>query len=222
MSEIAARLREQKLKIFLKFRPLFGLIPFLDFVILSGSLVFGKIHDNSDFDVIVGARKGRIFTVRFFCFLIFSAFGIRRKKDDSGEALKDKICFNHFVTEASYRLKPPYNAYWENLYQNLLPVFGRKEVLQKFFRANDFLIKDKEISFKYLKGRGSNLFRFIVELIFDGWFGDFLEKVFKNLQVKRIKKTLKEKGIGFEPRLRFNDEELEFHPDNVKYKEYYL
>jgi hypothetical protein len=40
----------------------------------------------------------------------------------------------------------------------------------------------------------------------------------KNIQMKRIEKSLK-RDAGFKPRLRYNDEELEFHPDTRRIEE---
>ena len=53
----------------------FKFIPFVDFVLAAGSLATGNLREESDFDVIVGVRQGRIFTARAFCFLAFGMFG---------------------------------------------------------------------------------------------------------------------------------------------------
>lgn len=222
MNKVSEKLFDKKWAKFLKYRSIFSFIPFLDFVIASGSLALGKVNENSDFDVIIGARAGRIFTVRFFCFLFFEMLGIRRDKLDKGASFKDKICFNHFVTKNSYKLRPPHNLYWEELYQNLVPVFGKREVAESFLGANDFLIKGKINSFERFRVSGFNFLRFFLESILDGRFGDFIEKKLKGIQLARIEKTLVAYGTGFQPRLRYDDEELEFHPDNIKHKSYYL
>ncbi len=206
----------EKWRKFLSYRPLFSLVPFLDFAITAGSLVFGKVHKNSDFDVILGARTGRIFTVRFFCFLIFGLAGARRKKLDHKETASDKICLNHFVTSKSYKLQPLYNIYWEKLYQNLAPIYGKEESVQNFFKANEFLTKGATTNFKKFQSARFNLFRFFWEFILGGVFGDLVEKFLKQIQMRRIKKTLAINGVGFAPRLRFDDDELEFHPDTSR------
>src|SRR3989338_11530370 len=126
-------LYNQKLQKFLgKVWP-FKLIPFVDFVLAAVSLATGNINEDSDFDVIVGVRQGRIFTVRFFCWLVFGIFGWWAKHPNKS---KDRLCFNHFVTPAAYRLSPPHNEYWRNLYQKLVPVYGEPAIIQKFFDAN--------------------------------------------------------------------------------------
>ena len=41
---------------------LFRLIPFVDFILVAGSMAMGNPCEDSDFDVIVGVRRGRIFS----------------------------------------------------------------------------------------------------------------------------------------------------------------
>ncbi len=206
-------LREEKWRKLLKYRYFFNFIPFLDFALVAGSLAYGKVHENSDFDIILGAKTGRIFTTRFFCFLIFSLAGIRRAKHDSGESLKDKVCFNHFLTKESYAFLHQPNSYSQNLYENLIPFFGKREKIKDFFSANSALIKNPNHSWEKWQGSKFNLFRFIGENLLSGHLGIFLEKILKDIQIKRIENYLKTHSAGPAPRLRYDDEELEFHPD---------
>ena len=214
-------LREQKWKKLLSYRRFFAYIPFLDFVLVAGSLVFGKVHENSDFDVIIGTKPGRIFTVRFFCFLVFGFLGIRRNHQASKESGRDKVCFNHFVTPASYALQPPYNIYWQKLYQNLKAIYGNADEVKLFFEKNKGWSEREEFFFnKDLWQREKfNLFRQCLEIILNGAIGDFFESFVKKLQVRKIEKSLK-KDIGFNPRLRYDDEELEFHPDTSRIEDF--
>ena len=111
---------------------LFKHLPFIDFVLASGSLVLGNVHKGSDFDVLVAVKTERLYTARFFCLLIFGSLGWRRsvKKERGG------FCFNHFITPSSFRLNPPYSDYDRKLYQKLTPVFGDEEKIKTFFLAN--------------------------------------------------------------------------------------
>jgi hypothetical protein len=45
---------------------LFKYIPFVDVVFGGGSLALGNVNENSDFDVLILAKSGRIFSARFF------------------------------------------------------------------------------------------------------------------------------------------------------------
>jgi hypothetical protein len=184
-------------------------------------MALGNVHQDSDFDVIVGAKSGRIFTARFFCILMFGLLGRRRQKFSHREAASNKICFNHFVTPRSYRLKPPHNIYWQELYRNLVPIYGQKEKIRDFFEANDWMglpalagerTYSDDLRHEFYEPSFNG---FILEKILSGRFGDFTERILKRIQIKRIRKSPKD-SLGFEPRMVFNDDELEFHPDTLR------
>ncbi|MBU2101217.1 hypothetical protein KKH05_00630 [Patescibacteria group bacterium] len=211
-------LEEEKWVLFLKKVKLFRFVPFTDFVITAGSLATGKLHQGSDFDVIVGAKQGRIFTNRFFAHLIFGLFGYRRKGVDHKIDSKDKICLSHFVTPASFRLSGPKNAYWQHLYQKLVPILGNEEVLTDFFEANDWLNPRRvyKRDSRYL-GDSKSILRKFIEIILGGWFGDLLEKL-KFIQIWVIKRGV-HKRLGHKPAFVCSDDELRFHIDTKRIDE---
>lgn len=206
-------LHDKKWIKFLRRTWLFRWIPFVDLALAAGSLATGNVNSDSDFDVIVGARYGRIFTARFFSVLAFGFFGWRRAKIDHSEAAADKVCLSHFVTEKSYRLSPPHNAYWQDLYKNLVPIYGSPEKVNDFFAANadwcDTGVFVDDLRLRH--GQKSSLKTFL-EHMFQKSFGDWLETRLRAFQIKRIEKGLKREA-GYKPRIIYSDEELEFHPD---------
>ncbi len=219
-------LYQQKWRKFLRRVWLFKFTPFVDFVVAAGSLATGNVKENSDFDVIVGVRQGRIFTARAFCILGFGFFGWRRKKHVGSHelivnshklAVADKFCFNHFVTPAACRLSEPHNEYWKKLYSSLIPVYGQPATIQKFFDANADWAGSRKIDIqdsRYLyKKRG--LVALIREKILIGVLGNWLEQKLKTIQINRIEKSLKT-DLGYKPRIIYSDNELEFHPDTKR------
>ena len=211
MSEISRK----KWRLFLKRIWPFSLIPFIDFVFASGSLATGKIHENSDFDVLIGVKENRIFTVRFFCFLIFSLLGWRRKKMSRDGDESDKICLNHFVTSKKYRLSSlKYNDYQKSLYANLVPILGDKKLIQEFWDANkDWMEYRKEYLADYRHYYAEKKFyQKFLEYFLSGKAGDILEKVFKRIQMGFSERSAKTE-INPNSRIIFSDQELEFHPD---------
>lgn len=210
-------LYDQKWQKFLSRIWLFKLIPFVDFVLASGSLATGNMNENSDFDVIVGVRQGRIFTARAFCILSYGIFGWRRKKIDHKESAKDKFCFNHFVTPAAYKLPEPYNNYWKKLYSSLVPVYGAPETIQKFFEANQDWAGQKEVNIedpRYLYKKRGWIAQFR-EWILPSALVSWLERKSKTYQIRRIEAGT-ERAKGYKPRIIYNDNELEFHPDTTR------
>ncbi len=207
-------LLEKKWKTLLGRIWLFRLIPFIDFVLVAGSLATGKVHENSDFDVIIGVREKRIFTVRGLCWLFFGIFGWRRSGLTHKEDAKDKICLNHFISFRNYCLKPPYNSYWQELYQNLVPVFGEPEKINKFFNSNDWLKPRRKYSTRDSRHNSFSSFRVtkFFESNYFNWFWNFFEWLQKLIQMKMIERSSKT-SLGYKPRIVVSDDELELHPD---------
>ena len=227
---------EKKWAKFIRRAKLFNSVPFVDFALAAGSMAMGNPHKHSDFDVIVGVKKGRIFTARFFAVIMFGLRGWRRKKahdkNVDPKSVADKICLSHWVTGKSYRLSPPHNAYWHKLYQSLVPLTGDEGKIREFFEANDWLkprriwpsesansheLADGKPDKKFRTTRRSSL-RVALEIILSGKLGDEVEKSLKKLQVERIKGGLNDKN-NFKPRLICSDHELEFHPDTRRIEE---
>ncbi len=209
-------LYKHKWRKFLRRVRLFHFVPFLDFVLASGSLATGKIHEKSDFDVIIGVHQGRIFTARFFAVAFFGLFGWRRSRMNEKIQASDKICMNHFVTPKSYRLSPSRNEYWNHLYQNLVPVLGNENQIRGFFQANDWMNPPRTYKkdLRYIND-GRSLSKKFLEWLFGGRFGDEIEKILKQDQVKRIESGLPQ-SLGHKPRFIYDDDELEFHPDTSR------
>lgn len=197
---------------------LFDLIPFVDFVFVAGSMAMGNIDEDSDFDVIVGVKRGRIFTARAFCVVFFGLLGWRRKRGADKRGIKDRFCFNHFVAPERYCLSEPRNDYWKKLYLSLAPVYGKRELIQKFYDANAGWTgpvrnsPPKRLFGPRLRaGAVSNG----MEWLLSGRFGDFFESKLKNIQIKKIEKSLKTENL-YKPRIIYNNSELEFHPDTKR------
>ncbi|MEK7640591.1 MAG: hypothetical protein AAB389_01175 [Patescibacteria group bacterium] len=199
---------------FLRRAWLFRYLPFVDFAVAAGSMATGQVNALSDFDVIVGVRSGRIFSARLFAILAFGFFGWRRSKLNHKESASDKICLNHFVTEKSYRLSGPRDKYWQMLYKNLVPVFGTTGKVRKFFSANQDwsggLAFREDLRWRW--NTPSLAKRFSGSLL-SGFLGDWLEKILRRIQLRRIERGLKNDPPGYKPRIIYGDDELEFHPD---------
>ncbi len=203
---------------FLKRAKLFKFIPFIDFVFGAGSLALGNVQLNSDFDVLIGARHGRIFSARFFCVAVFGLFGLARMRLDHGGSSRDKVCFNHFVTQNAYKLSPPYTNSWKELYKNLVPIYGESEQINYFWKTNsEWMGVRKEWGDDLRYVDKSSLPKKILENLLSGVVGDVCEAGLKYVQIKKIERSLTASKLGYKPRIVYNNNELEFHPDRRKF-----
>lgn len=182
--------------------------PFLKGVFVSGSLAINNSDEDSDIDLLVITKKGRIFTVRFFLTLILDLIGERRKPG----RVAGKICLNQFQTENSLKVIFPtlYNAY---TYLHLKPIIDREGVFTKFRDENDWLGKyllflGKKFPAPFRIGKKSKIAE-IIEKILKGKFGDLIERKLKGIQIRRKKKC--KKG-----RIILEDGFIELHPDSAE------
>lgn len=212
---------------------LFTKIPFVEFAFGAGSLAIGNVRSESDFDILIGARKGRIFTARFFAIVFFSLRGWRRSRLDHHDSAADKICLNHFVTPASYALRLPPNLYWQLLYERLVPLYGRPSAVQSFYDANRHWMRtprviENDLRYEHME---ASWLRRSVQFFLDGALGDWFEARVREYQIRRIERGLAETAgahthsmqvwgdvgqavrIELAPLIVYTDEELEFHPD---------
>lgn len=194
-------------------------VPYLRAVFASGSLAMGNTDELSDLDVLIIVKSGRIWLARFLITLCLSALRIRRKGSD--KIAPNKICLNHYITEKSLTIpfKSIYNA---QTYSNLIPVYARENnLVEEFKKGNDWVLD-------YVRGWGNinlenkkqlrrgfpGLVAGIGEAVLNTRFGDFLEKIARNYQFKRIAaNSLTNKSGG---RVIFNDRQLEFHPTSME------
>lgn len=209
---------------------LFKYIPFVEIVFGSGSLAIGNVDEQSDSDMLIGVRTGRIFTARFFSALAFNLFGWRRAKEHGNAEAADKICLNHFVTPERYRLQLEPNEYWRLLYQRIVPLYGAPHRIQRFYDENAALIGERSVvrDLRYKHTTSSDI-KNAIEFIFSGALGDKLEEFLKKYQVARIERgregaasvphriLVDDAGVSavieLPPLITCEDEELEFHPD---------
>ncbi|MGC9610734.1 MAG: hypothetical protein ABSE68_00730 [Minisyncoccia bacterium] len=214
-SDFAERLQkdtlfDEKWQKLLKRAKWFRFVPFISFVLISDSMALGMVNKKSDFDALVCAREGRIFTARYFLNLVFSILRARRMDDIKGSS-PDKFCFSHIITPATLK-KEGLDEYGIEIWKNLVPVYGDESLIRKFFEANrDYGICPDinllDLRFKY---RRSNLITQLIERLLSGRAGDFIEqKIIKPIALKRLAKYIA--GKPRKDRVIVSDEELEFH-----------
>lgn len=205
---------DEKWKKLTKLSRWFRHIPFFEFVMASGSLSFGNVNPDSDFDVLTGVRKGRMFTARYFSSALFSLLHARRL-DDLQASSPDKLCFNHFVTSETYE-KEPHNYYRHELYRNMIPLWCNESACAKFIQKNGWAGIQKEAILdlhRVAKGK-SRVARFI-EWLLGGRLGNFVEaRVARPIAMKRLSAYLSRKNAdagAYGERVIVTDAELEFH-----------
>ncbi len=194
-----------------------ALAPFVRALFGSGSLALHTTRPESDLDVFVIAKQGRIWTARLGLLIISQLLGRRRKHWD--RLAPDKICLNHYITDQAMNMPQAVrNLFTAVAYTRLVPVFAHA-ALAAFQQANAEWIKKSVASpvtpnlhnryeikgVKYLYFLKDQMERVLLEPI-----GDWIENKAKTLQLKVIAKHTHPGQVG---RIVATDRELAFHPD---------
>lgn len=207
-------LLERKWEIFKRRVLVFKYIPFVEFIFLAGSMATGKVHEKSDFDLILGVREKRVWTAWLTSLFILHIYGFRAR---SGKDKSDKINISHVVAPSGYKLTHPYDEYWQNLYNKLIPITGDVEKINKFFNENDWMdvrrVYEKD---KYYLETRKSFFRKFLEFIFGGLLGNLLERCFIKIYSGRVGDP---KKLGYKPRLVYNASKLEMYRDTRRIEE---
>jgi len=191
------------------------LIPFIRLVMVSGSLAMNNTKNESDIDLLIVSKFGRIWTCRGLATIFIHLIGQRRHDD----LTKNRFCLNHYLTDHS--LKIPFRSlYNSQTYSHLTPIWEEKPPLlyKQFQKANswvgDYLFLYPFTEEGYLRRIKTNrLLSFIrktIESILDNRVGNALELLLKEFQKRRIAKDPLTNQKG--GRVIFNDRQLEFHP----------
>jgi predicted nucleotidyltransferase len=189
-------------------------VPFLEMVAASGSMARELVKEDSDLDVLLVTRSGRIWMVRFIVTVALDALGLRRRPTGP---TKNLICLNHYLAQDA--LKLPYQSLYTALeYARIIPLFGEKQCWK-------FRIENKEWIEKYLvsvlldntrhiKTVKSffilNIIKRAGEVALSGFAGDLLEKWLGDKQKKRITRGIETSETG--GRVIASAMHLEFHP----------
>ena len=213
------KIADQKWKKTKRMVKLLQMIPFIRLVVVSGSLAMDNPKKESDIDLLIITRTGRIWTCRGLTTLFIHCLGQRRH----GLLTKDRFCLNHYLTDQSLKI-PLASLYNAQTYAHLVPIWeadGREaSKYNQFQKANqwlkDYLVfypQSQQGYLRQIKPNQSFAFsRRLREFILDKRAGDALEYILRKVQARRISQDPLTYQSG--GRVVFNDEQLEFHPDS--------
>lgn len=193
--------------------------PFVRMVAVGNTLAFGRVDEESDIDLFIVARRGRIFFVRTLVTAFFHVLGLRRH----GNKVAGRFCLSFFVSGDGLDLseiklgdEDVYLFFWV---RKLKPVFGA-DVYWDFLKANNWVgsFDESENLKKLIAWPGWIKFvqRFlenVLNLLVCWW----LEGVLKVWQVGRAERKRRRMGCG-EKAVVVNDRMLKFHDKDARKK----
>lgn len=204
------KISEKKYRILRRAARWLRFVPFVRMVAVTGRMAMKNAERNSDLDLLVALKHGKIFTGRTLVTALTHILGRRRY----GAKIANRVCLNYFITDESLEinLKDIFSA---SEYSFILPLFGW-EVFQKFQRENEWLrgykenfIPDELANLKLLPDtKWTKTIRRMGEAI-----GDFsiIEKKLKAWQTVRIRRDPRTHQKG--SLIIASDEALVFLPE---------
>lgn len=211
------RIAQKKMRLTRRAVWLMSCMPYVRAVFASGSLALGTTDHDSDLDLFIITKAGRIWTARFIINSVFDILRLKRKPQD--KIAPNKICPNHLIADNALAIINR-NVFTARVYSHLIPLYVRKNALLKNFRQeNEWLysyINSWDFSKSYLIKNISIVkgVKYIQELVLKTKIGDLMEKLCRKYQKYRIEKNpLTRHPQG---RIEYNDYRLEFHPHSIE------
>lgn len=222
------RIRAKRLKIAqMKWKTLtdigryLSLAPFLRLAAATGSLTSCNTIEQSDFDLLIVLKKGRLWLGRLLLTGLINALGRRRH----GRLTRNRICLNCYLTEENLEITQrakPRDFHSAQEYGRLIPILEiKKGVYENFIRANIWLA-DFLKNYPWPAGRGAKIIkppiffsclREIFERLLGGAAGDWPEKIAGRWQRRRINKKRRHEQPGPD-QVFVGDNCLMFHPQS--------
>lgn len=219
---VPLRLKKQKIAVgkikkAVRAAKILAAIPYIRAVYASGSLSLLNTSYESDLDVFIIAKAGRIWTARFLATLAMNILGMRRKPNH--KVSPDRVCLNHYITDSSLGI-PHHGVFAAHNYVNMLPLYLAEESInENFKKANHWIFSYMthwQTDKKYLQKQNWFLgfCKKSFETILNTNLGDALEKFARGFQKRRIEKN----PITKNPhgRIEYSDRCLEFHPYTIE------
>ena len=202
-------------------------IPFVRAVFLCNTVASGGVSEESDIDVFIIVRKGRMWLTRFLVTFIVGLFGLRRNK----RQVANRICLSFYVTDdnldLSYvALASPdiYLMYW--VYQ-LVPLYDPEAVLDDIHHNNSWIQKyiphgarEYQLVDQY---RTENMpiqkhVKRFFEQVWGGSYGTWLEQQAKGVQQQKMKWNTDSVQEKNNTHVVVSDKMLKFHENDRREK----
>lgn len=214
---------EHKLRKLDKAVRLFSLTPFVRAVFVCNTLAFNAADSDSDIDVLVIVKLGRMWIARLWTTIIMSIYRLRRTK----KKVTNRICLSFYLADRALNLSKfriahddVYLSYWM---RTLIPVYDPDQLGESILRANRELLapflphaRHVEPTMHYIgqKQRNKRTVTRLLEQVFQSHFGDRIEDITRSFQRKKIMRNTRSLVHAKDTRVVVNDSILKFHEND--------
>lgn len=197
-----------------KYKWLFANVPFIKMMVVSNTLSYDNVTDNSDIDLFVVTRIGRVWTARAFLLAWMTLFGVRVRSAKKFMKFSPEMFVDESAMDLSLcALANDYHlAYWV---ADFVPVW-KADFFGDFWKSNYWLKNKLPVAYKspntraeFINKDKSSWFAWSLERILGGSFGDRIERWAKKHQTKIIEKSRERLGIN--PSVILDDHVIKMH-----------
>ena len=209
----ANRRAEKKMKTARNFCKIIASFPFVQAVMLSGSISKGVMYSDSDIDYFIIAKKNRLWITKLLLTLFKKIFLLNSYKN---------FCINYFITENALEIEEK-NYFTATEIVTLIPVYGYDLYLD-FIKENDW-VKSYYANYplrtnRFVVSKKRGAFKTLLRLLFDNRWGDFIDNWFMNFTWNRYLKKYKNSYGEEAVRIAFksNPNTSKVHPSHYQRK----
>ncbi len=198
-----------------RWRWIFSNIPFLSQVFVTNTLAYDNVDKNSDIDLFLVGKQGRLWTARAFLLFWFNLFGLRVRSKNRYAKFSPEF----FVAEDKLELETLLinDDYYFNFWLADLVQIWPENDCYTIWKSNLWIKDNLPIAYRSPRGKGfepckPSFFRRLFERILIGEFGERIERRLMNVQKEIIGRTTKRIGVNpsvvVDPgviKLHFND-----------------
>jgi|GEM_PF-3703007 len=194
------------------------MVPYVRMVAGSGSLAMGSSSAQSDWDVFVVAKAGRLYTARLGLLVIAGLLGRLRTK--SMRVAPNRFCFNHIITTDGLAIRHR-SLFTAHALAWLVPFYDPWKFAHRLCDANQWVYEYSSASIgeQFIR-RAISTSRFLsairkcIEFVLNTFIGTWVERVLRSWMQKRIMANPETTAPG--GRIVADNRELEFHPHSFE------
>ena len=196
---------------------LFRLIPWVRMIAVCGSLALSNTTKESDIDLFIVTKSGRIWSTRLLLVGILKILRLRPTENNT----TDKICLTYFVTTDALNLEQAQIASDDIVFtyytETFLPLYDPNQTYAKFYQANSWYHKvlpnatwPNSCTIAVSNGRVVNVWHRFFNFFSPLLFNSQTEEWFKRYQLKILPVRLKSIA-NIDSRVIISDNVLKFH-----------
>lgn len=198
----------------------YRLIPFVRMVAVCNTLAYSNAREDSDIDLFIITKKGKIWLARFFTILMVKILG----KRPSDQKNRDTFCLSFYVDEDHLNIenininsKDIYTPYWV---AQLMPIYDPDGLYDKFIEENSWYRRHlpnahpNQFSKQVKETKACKTMEKIFNFLFSPpWLNNFLDPLYRRFQYVIIDHNLKSL-VNVDTRVIINEQMLKFHEND--------